>query len=588
METSVTTNGNETQTTSNGVPEEQQGIQLQTTQPADSNDIRMFNRNQRQKKTTQRRLRQALKDVNNQPTLPSFPKFYSIKFTRVNLESANPIAIERDLKKKAGNFADKISKQNRDTLLVKVCSNRQGEKLMTIQEIATYEVVISPHKSLNQSKGTTLSESMSMCTIEELMETLKDQNVTKIERMQRKINGELIPTHRYILTFSTPELPRTIKLADWHHELVDMYIPTPMQCTRCQKLGHTQKWCRKEAPTCARCSQEGHHAQSCSNEPLCVNCGESHRSTNKKCPHYLFKAEVLATQTRLRCTFQDAEDQVKENYREDGKSYSFALRRRRPQETRQPPREENAQQLQEEASHRQDESSQLQREVTEEPEGRASQQPGDNEPSTQATAVEDNPAKIRIAPAANKPEKQLKSPTQVPTYSLAAKKTSTTEPKNLPIPVINSSGNTTIKNITQPANLIPIRPSAISTCRTDSNQMEPIASTSNQAETSLGAIPKTHTNEDDQWKQPKKRKQSRSPKHQQPMDKKLHENKFDIIDSERELDSNFDYEDYAKELYRTKKEKKSSPVYTNNNKRLKTSTNNKNGTNRKGNSKQWL
>ena len=55
------------------------------------------------------------------------------------------------------------------------------------------------------------------------------------------MNGELVPTHRYVITFDKPDLPQSIKIADWHHELVDLYIPTPMQCIKYQKLGHTQK-----------------------------------------------------------------------------------------------------------------------------------------------------------------------------------------------------------------------------------------------------------------------------------------------------------------------------------------------------------
>ena len=46
----------------------------------------------------------------------SFPKFYSIKFLGLSLDKANPIAIERSLQTKAGTFAAKTRKQNKDTL----------------------------------------------------------------------------------------------------------------------------------------------------------------------------------------------------------------------------------------------------------------------------------------------------------------------------------------------------------------------------------------------------------------------------------------------------------------------------------------
>ena len=150
------------------------------------------------------------------------------------------------------------------------------------------------------------------------------------------MNGELVPTHRYVITFDKPDLPQSIKIADWHHELVDLYIPTPMQCIKCQKLGHTQKWCRKEIPTCSRCSEDGHQARTCANDFKCANCGGAHPSMDKKCPHYLYKSEILATQTRTKCTYHEAEDQVRDRYRQEDKRYNFAVKRPR-QQTDEPP-----------------------------------------------------------------------------------------------------------------------------------------------------------------------------------------------------------------------------------------------------------
>ena len=147
-----------------------------------------------------------------------------------------------------------------------------------------------------------------------------------IERQKRKLNGELIETHRYVMTFNKPELPRTIKITDWHHELIELYIPKPMFCFNCQKLGHTKKRCRRQNPVCSRCSQEGHQARDCNNPTKCNNCSGNHKSVDKKCPTYEFKAEVLATQARTKLTFREAEDKVKEQYHKDGKTYSFAVR----------------------------------------------------------------------------------------------------------------------------------------------------------------------------------------------------------------------------------------------------------------------
>ena len=309
-------------------PRSRQENLIETMEPATASEIRAFNNKTRNNRNRQQKQRQAAKLYTDESNnIRNYDKFYSIQFPGAPLEKSNPIAIEKALKNKAGNFADRIRKQNKNTLLVKVCNQQQGATVKEIKEIAGYPVDVRPHNSLNQSKGTLYSETMSSCTKEELEDTLRPQGAIKIERMNRKLNGVITPTHRYIITFNKPDLPQSIKLSDWHYELIEQYIPTPMQCVKCQKFGHTQKWCRREVAICARCSQEGHQAGTCNNDPKCANCEGKHKSMDKKCPLYVFKSEVLATQARVKCLYQEAENEVKDKYRELGKTYSFVVRR---------------------------------------------------------------------------------------------------------------------------------------------------------------------------------------------------------------------------------------------------------------------
>jgi len=54
---------------------------------------------------------------------------------------------------------------------------------------------------------------------------------------------------------------------------------------------------------------------------------------SNKCPHYLYKSEVLATMTMQKIPFNEAADIVQDRFHEEGKPYSFAVRRN-PQPTR--------------------------------------------------------------------------------------------------------------------------------------------------------------------------------------------------------------------------------------------------------------
>ena len=281
-----------------------------------------------QKRNKNRRVKQLLLIEQNTRREPNFAKFYIVKFPRLDIETKlNVIATDREIKNKIG-IPKKISKLNRDSLLIEVKTNSQGKKLMEMKYITGFEVTVNEHKTMNQCKGTLYSETLSNSTEEELLECLNEQGVIKVERMKRRVYGDLVDTHRYILTFNRTELPPLIRLADWHHEPIDLYIPPPLRCQQCQRLSHTKKWCHRTEITCSRCGTEGHTSRDCQNDPHCVNCNGDHSALDKQCPFYLFKSEVIATQTRQRIPFGDAEAIVKEKFRQENKTYSFKVRSR--------------------------------------------------------------------------------------------------------------------------------------------------------------------------------------------------------------------------------------------------------------------
>ena len=146
----------------------------------------------------------------------------------------------------------------------------------------------SPHWSLNSSKGVIFANHLNNDTEEDLEIHLKSQGVVEVKQMKTKRNGLLIPTNGFILTFNSPKLPTHVKVAYMNCK-VKPYIPQPVRCFQCQKLGHHTKKCYQQTPTCSKCSLEvtdSHNNENCPYKQKCVNCKGQHPSSSKECPEW--------------------------------------------------------------------------------------------------------------------------------------------------------------------------------------------------------------------------------------------------------------------------------------------------------------
>ena len=84
--------------------------------------------------------------------------------------------------------------------------------------------------TLNSSKGVIYCPDLAHDSDEEILETLKPQNVTELFRFKRRVNGELQNTASFVLTFNSPILPNAIK-AGYILLRASSYIPQPMRCS---------------------------------------------------------------------------------------------------------------------------------------------------------------------------------------------------------------------------------------------------------------------------------------------------------------------------------------------------------------------
>ena len=113
---------------------------------------------------------------------------------------------------------------------------------------------VTPHKSLNTSRGVISSRDLLDCSEKEIMEGI--DGVIHAWRIIRRWDGDEVKTPTIILTFGMRTPPKNVKAGY-------LRIPNPMRCFKCQEFGHGGAICKKNVK-CARCSVEGHEDKGCS------------------------------------------------------------------------------------------------------------------------------------------------------------------------------------------------------------------------------------------------------------------------------------------------------------------------------------
>ncbi|XP_023244043.1 uncharacterized protein LOC111642018 [Centruroides sculpturatus] len=183
--------------------------------------------------------------------ISSQPTYFIVHSTgQTPLSKCSPFLIQKLFESTVGNLK-KIQKLRSGDLLLETASPEQSAKLLAIKTFGDIEVIVTPHGSLNSSRGV-ISE-VDLMSEEETDNQigLSDQGVTAVQCISIRRDGKLIPTKHLILTFNKPILPTSIT-AGYLRCPVCPYIPNPLRCFKCQRFGHSQTSCRGKN-ICAQC-----------------------------------------------------------------------------------------------------------------------------------------------------------------------------------------------------------------------------------------------------------------------------------------------------------------------------------------------
>ena len=225
------------------------------------------------------------------------------------LSKISPFVIHKTIQSVAGEVK-KVSKLKNGSILIECTRQKQSQNLLSLTTILDVPIAASPHRTLNYCQGIIRDRDhdLSDMSEQEICVELKSQNIIKVKRFTKKVEGKIIQLTTYLLTFEQPTAPNHIYLGPYRIK-VDMYVPNPTRCFKCQKFGHGKSSCRGKEK-CVKCSGEGHSNFDCDGEVKCANCGLNHMANSRNCEIYKKEMEIQKLKTEKNISYQEAKKQI--------------------------------------------------------------------------------------------------------------------------------------------------------------------------------------------------------------------------------------------------------------------------------------
>ena len=235
----------------------------------------------------------------------------------------SPFALNKTLIATAGTLKN-VTKMRSGDILVECTRQQQAVNLLKLKKILELPVSVTPHRSLNSSKGIIRDRGKDLSDLseEEICAELDDQGITNVKRFTTKKDGVIIKLTTYLITFDSTTVPDHIYIGPYRMR-VDTFIPNPTRCFQCQKFGHGKNQCRGGL-VCSRCAKVGHECFDCNNDIKCCNCGEAHMASSKDCSHFTKEKRIQVSKSEQNVSYIEAR-RLASVSEVQGSSQSYAL-----------------------------------------------------------------------------------------------------------------------------------------------------------------------------------------------------------------------------------------------------------------------
>ena len=225
-----------------------------------------------------------------------------------NMSKTNPEQLARAIDDICGQV-DSFQPLKSGAIIITCKSTDQVHKLIATKSIKlgqspNIEIKASIAINSQSCQGRIWAPALANTSLDAALRMLESQGVVEIRKLLN--DPAKSDTPAYVLTFFQKSCPDKIKLFYYDYN-VTPYIPNPLRCTKCCKIGHTKAICRG-TPTCSNCGSKSHTQDTaqCTANKYCINCKEPHSSLSRDCPLYQIEKEICKIKTMQNVSFIEA------------------------------------------------------------------------------------------------------------------------------------------------------------------------------------------------------------------------------------------------------------------------------------------
>lgn len=221
---------------------------------------------------------------------------------------SNPMRLTKVLKDAIGDVAS-ARYVGTDKVLVFCKTKEQQEKALRLTQLGREEVECSQPASRTELRGVITGVPLSIT--EEMMKScMEGGTLVKATRFNTTREGKKVPTTTILMSFSDLLLPQRVKIGYVSYPVRE-YVPDPLRCFKCQRLGHVAAVCKWQR-RCCRCGGD-HEYGKCGEgvAPKCCNCGGAHSAAYRGCAIQQQEQEVQKFKVARGVSYAEAARQVK-------------------------------------------------------------------------------------------------------------------------------------------------------------------------------------------------------------------------------------------------------------------------------------